>query len=167
MHSWILHHWLQTTIVALIYFSVVQWVLHIVVLFVQLSHEVVFFPFSLVCRLGKSTSLSAFWRVGDHSTPYGILYHRSHKKAYYLHFCLGFYMHCMSCIRCTATLRPLHLLLIQDKISNRTGVRYCHNLHKKGVLLVSFHDLILLSPDRSYILEWDRHGAGLSHGVEG
>jgi len=47
-----------TTIVALIYFSVVQWVLHIVVLFVQLSHEVVFFPFSLVCRLGKSTSLN-------------------------------------------------------------------------------------------------------------
>lgn len=47
-----------TTIVALIYFSVVQWVLHIDVLFVQLSHEVVFFPFSLVCRLGKSTSLN-------------------------------------------------------------------------------------------------------------
>lgn len=76
-------------------------------------------------------------------------------------------MHCTSCIRCTATLRPLHLLLIQDKISNRMGAHYCHNLHKREVLLVSFHDLIPLSPDRSYILEWDRHGADLSRGVEG
>lgn len=143
MHSWILHHWLQTTIVALIYFSVVQWVLHIAVLFVQLSHEVVFFPFSLVCRLGKSTSLLAFWKVVGHSTPYGILYHRNHKKACYLHFCPGLDMRCTSCTRCTATSRPSHLRLTQDKTSDRMGVHYCHNLHKTGVLLVSFHDLTL------------------------
>lgn len=153
MHSWILHHWLQTTIVALIYFSAVQWVLHIVVLFVRLSPEVVFFPFSLVCRLGKSTSLLAFWKVGDHSTPCGILYHRSHKKAYYLHFCLGSYRRCMSYTRCTATVRPLHLLLIQDRISNRMGVHCCHSLHRTEAPLVSSHGSILSFPNRSYILE--------------
>lgn len=42
--------------------------------------------------------------------------------AYSLHFCPGLDMRCTSCTRCTATSRPSHLRLIQDKISNRMGV---------------------------------------------
>lgn len=39
-----------------------------------------------------------------------------------LHFCLGSYRHCKSCIRYTAILRPSHLLSTPDKISNMTDV---------------------------------------------
>lgn len=43
-------------------------------------------------------------------------------KSNLLHFCLGSYTHCKSCIQYTATSRPSHLLLTQDRISNMTDV---------------------------------------------